>query len=346
MLCAVIGGHWQIPAETGSTNGLCWRQTCIQGKSEPCGKPEFVRVGGCFRIQVFPGSQRLSAASQSYVMPSTQTFEKDTQFMRLVRREPDVDLIVAALEIARDGQPDLEFEPTLMRIRSAVSEMTRPITLAGGDVKELHLLIEYLTEELNLRGDHDCFDEANASYINCVVESGRGIPITLSLIYMAVANELGIALKGVAAPAHFLTQLQTDSGLLYIDPFRRGHVMKERECVQWLHDITELPKPDLQASLKPTTERRIVIRMLSNLKALFGNAERWRSAWRVQQRLALLSPSSYREKRDLAILTLRAGRPGEALNLLHECSVVCDPAERPVIQQNLKEARRAAPSFN
>ena len=65
-----------------------------------------------------------------------------------------------------------------------------------------------------------------------------------------------------------------------------------------------------------------------------------------QKRLALLSPSSYREKRDLAILSLRAGRPGEAISQLESCIAVCSPEERPVLQQQLKEARRETPLYN
>ena len=78
--------------------------------------------------------------------------------MRLVRRETDVDLVIAALEISRDAQPDLDFEPTLQRIRTAVSELTRPIALAGDEVAELNLLIEYLTDQLNLHGHDDSYE--------------------------------------------------------------------------------------------------------------------------------------------------------------------------------------------
>jgi regulator of sirC expression with transglutaminase-like and TPR domain len=281
-----------------------------------------------------------------HFMPTLQQFEKDEQFMRLVRREGDIDLVTAALEIARDGQPDLEFEPTLTKIRKAVSELTRPIAMADDEVSELNLLVEYLTEELNLHGHNDSFDSAECSYLNCVMESGRGIPISLSVIYMAVANELGIPLIGVAAPSHFLTQLQTDREVLYVDAFRRGHIMNERECVQWLHELTELPMAEIWPTLKPTNERRIMVRMLNNLKAVFGNNDEWASAWRVQQRLALLSPGSYREKRDLAILSLRAGRGGEAVTQLESCIAVCSPEERPQLQQYLREAVKEAPRYN
>ena len=279
-------------------------------------------------------------------MSALQQFEKDEQFMRLVRRESDVDLVVAALEIARDGQPELDFEPTLQTIRTAVTELTRSVALAGNDRKELELLIRYLTDELNLHGHYESFDSSDCSYLNRVIETGRGIPITLSVVYMAVANELGIPLAGVSAPSHFLTQLQTDSAVLYIDPFRRGHIMDETECVEWLHELTELPSAELRPMLKPTSERKIIIRLLNNLKALFGGRDEWSSAWKVQKRLALLSPGSYREKRDLAILSLRAGRPGEAISQLESCIAVCSPEERPVLQQQLKEAHRAAPLYN
>ncbi len=279
-------------------------------------------------------------------MSTLHQFEKDEQFIRLVRREDDIDLVVAALEIARDAQPNLDFEPTLQKIRTAVGELTRPIAMAGDDRSELKLLVEYLTSELNLHGHPDSFDSPNSSYLNHVLEHGRGIPISLSVVYMAVANELGIPLTGVAAPSHFLTQLQTDSGPVYVDAFRGGVMMSEDECTEWLRALTELPLSEIRPTLKPTTERKIVVRMLNNLKSHFGSTDQWTAAWKVQRRLALLSPGSYREKRDLAIITLRAGRPGEAINLLDDCVSVCIPEERQLLQQYLKDARRAAPQFN
>ena len=279
-------------------------------------------------------------------MSVLRQFEKDEQFMRLVRRQHDVDLVVAALEIARDGQPDLEFDKPLRQIRSAVSELTRPIAMAGDENSELRLLIEYLTEQLNLHGHYDSFNTADSSYLNCVLETGRGIPISLSVIYMAVANELGIPLAGVAAPHHFITQLQTDHQTLYIDPFRDGHIMNEAECILWLEELTELPGSQIRPTLKPASERHIIARMLNNLKAHFGGRDQWQAALQVQQRLTLLNPGSYREKRDLAILSLKAGRPGEAMTLLDDCVAVCAPEDRPILQQYLSEAKRELPKYN
>jgi regulator of sirC expression with transglutaminase-like and TPR domain len=279
-------------------------------------------------------------------MSFSQLFEHDQQFMRLVRRETDVDLVTAALEIARDGQTELAFEPTQRRLQRSIARLTHPVTQAGSDLEELKLLIRHMTEELNLHGDEDCYSEPETSYINRVLETGRGIPISLSLIYLNVANELGIPLEPIAAPSHFLTRLQTDSGNLYIDAFDHGRIMEEPECLAWLHAITERPISELRRSLKRVDERTIMIRMLNNLKALFGNREMWVSAWRVQCRLSALIPGSYRERRDHAILTLRAGRPGEALDLIERCLSVCPADERPVLSQHLTLAKRQVPDCN
>lgn len=122
--------------------------------------------------------------------------------------------------------------------------------------------------------------------------------------------------------------------------------MDETECLAWLHEITELPVAEIRRSFKPADERTIMIRMLHNLKALFGNQERWLCAWRVQCRLSMLIPGSYRERRDHAILTLRAGRPGEAMDLLQSCLNVCPDDERPILNQHLLQAKRDVPHCN
>ncbi|MCA9059052.1 MAG: transglutaminase family protein [Planctomycetaceae bacterium] len=279
-------------------------------------------------------------------MTAIHPFEHDIQFMRLVRRELDVDLVTAALELARDGQADVDFDAVRRQLRQIVARLTHPITQAGSDIEELRLLVRFLTEELNLHGDEDCYSNAESSYLNCVLTTGRGIPISLSLIYLAVANELGIPLEPIAAPAHFLTRLPTDHGNLYIDAFGRGRIMDEQECVEWLHDVTELPVSEIRHSLRPVDERAIVLRMLNNLKSLFGNRRQWGAAWRVQSRISMLIPGSYRERRDLAVLAVRAGRAGEAMTLLQRCLAVCPAEDRQMLKSQLDQATREVPQWN
>jgi regulator of sirC expression with transglutaminase-like and TPR domain len=279
-------------------------------------------------------------------MSFAEDFLKDEQFLRLVRREPDVDLVTVALELARDGQPDLDFAPPREVLHRAISRLTHPVTQAGSDLEELKLVVRYMTEELCLHGEDSGLPDPDAHYLPSVLRTGRGIPISLSLIYLHVANELGIPLEPVGAPARFLTRLATDGGNLYVDAFDHGRILDEQECIELIRGLSGLPAAEVRRSLRRVDERAIVIRMLQNLKAVFGRHEQWIPAWRVQCRLRLLSPGSWRERRDHAVLTFRAGRYGEAISLLEQELAVCPGEDRNFLQNHLRQARKLLPDCN
>ena len=280
------------------------------------------------------------------LMPFSDDFLRDEQFLRLVRREPDVDLVTVALELARDSEQNLDFAPSLDVLHRAVSRLTHPVTQAGSDLEEIKLLVRYMTEELCLHGEDPGLPDPDAHYIHNVLRNGRGIPISLSVVYLHVANELGIPLEPISAPARFLTRLPTDSGNLYIDAFDQGRILDEAECIGLIRELSGLPASEIRRSLRPADERAVVIRMLQNLKAVFGQHEQWVPAWRVQCRLRLLNPGSWRERRDHAVLTLRAGRYGEAIELLERELAVCPSEDRPFLQNHLRQARKLLPGCN
>lgn len=280
------------------------------------------------------------------LMPFFDHFQRDVQFLRLVHREPDVDLVTIALEIARDSEQNLDFAPSLDILHRAVSRLTHPVTQAGSDLEEIKLLVRYMTEELCLHGEDSGLPDPDAHYIHNVLRNGRGIPISLSVVYLHVANELGIPLEPVCAPVRFLTRLNTDHGNLYIDAFDQGRILDEPECIGLIRQLSGLPASEVRRSLRRADERAVVIRMLQNLKTIFGRHEQWVDAWRVQCRLRMLSPGSWRERRDHAVLTLRAGRYGEAIELLEQELKVCPGEDRPFLQNHLRQAQKLLPGCN
>lgn len=279
-------------------------------------------------------------------MSLVENFSRDEQFLRLVRRETDVDLVTAALEIARDRQPDLQFGPVRDLLQRAVSRLTHPVTQAGSDLEELKLLVRYMTEELGLHGEAAYLSDPGSHFLHRVLETGRGIPISLSVLYLYVANELGIPLQPISTPARFLTRLQTDAGNLYVDAFDQGRILTEPECIGLIRTITGAPASEVRRFLRPADERSIVIRMLQNLKTVYGSQEQWGAAWRVQCRLKMLLPASWRERRDHAILTLRSGRVGQAIALLQQGLSDCPAEDRLFLENHLQQAKRMLPECN
>jgi len=271
-------------------------------------------------------------------MPSEPSYACDAEFLKLFTRRPDVDLTLVALELARDAQPELDFRPTLEWIDERGRELSGAVARARTEADTLRLLGECLAERHGIAGDPSCFDRPESSFLNRVIETGHGLPITLSVLYMAVAERVGIDLRGAAAPRHFLTRYESVGGTLFVDAFGRGRVLSQQECVRWLCGITGLTKTDVRSALKPASPRTIVIRMLNNLKALYAQQDNWPAAWMVQHRLTALQPCSYQERRDLALISLRANRPGPAIDLLQSCLRTCPEEEKETLKLHLLEA--------
>lgn len=273
-------------------------------------------------------------------------FHNDTEFRKLLMRSSDVDLIVLALELARDAQPQLDFNHTLEWISRRAEEVRSHLVRARNDRAMLRELSRCLSGTHGLHGDKEAYQRSESSYINRVIETGVGIPISLSLVYVAVAQRAGVELEGVAAPMHFLTRLESIEGPLFVDAFHQGEVLSYDECCSWLESLSGLEPEEIENALEPAQPREVVIRMLNNLKALQVKQEQWDQVWHVQRRLAALHPGAYEHRRDLALIGIKANHPGAAIDLLEACLKTCSAQDRPILQGHLLAAERLLADWN
>jgi regulator of sirC expression with transglutaminase-like and TPR domain len=274
------------------------------------------------------------------------TFAADEEFAKLLVRQDDVDLEVAALELARDRCPSLDFGDTLKWFDARAQELAGPMARADNEQDMLESLAGCLSGSHGLTGSAEAFRSVEGSFLSDVIASGRGIPISLSLIYMAVARRLKIRLEGVAAPVHFLCRLDAPAGPLFVDAFSSGRVMELDECLAWLNQLTGLTHEQLVPALSPAQPRQIIQRMLNNLKALYIDQENWKPALSVQQRLTLLEPASYAQRRDLALVTLKAGHPDRALGMLQSCAKSAPSDDLVALEKLIDQARSDLAAWN
>jgi regulator of sirC expression with transglutaminase-like and TPR domain len=273
-------------------------------------------------------------------------FQHDNEFRKLLAYESDVDLTLVALEVARDAQPHLDFEHTLDWIAKRGHELRGHLARAKNDRAMLRELSRCLSGTHGLHGDKEAFHRAESSYINRVIETGVGIPISLSLVYVAVAQRAGVDLEGVAAPMHFLSRLETIEGPLFVDAFHQGEVLSYDECCSWLESLSGLSQEQIESALEPARPRDVVVRMLNNLKALQVRQEQWEQVWNVQRRLVALHPAEYEQRRDLALIAIKTNRPGPAVDLLERCLKTCSSAEKTSLLGHLRTAERLLAALN
>jgi regulator of sirC expression with transglutaminase-like and TPR domain len=267
-------------------------------------------------------------------MDFSNDFSADTEFLKLLSRQEDqVNLTTAALELARDAYPDLSFATVLSWIEDRAAELRGPMTRAGSDEAILGELSECLALHHGIVGSREIFEQADGSFLNRVIEQKTGIPISLSVLYMAVAKAAGIDLLGVGAPGHFLTRYETFDTPLFVDAYAGGTILTYAECAQRLETTQGVPHDEVRQAIEPVGPRLIIIRMLNNLKTLYAKQGEWQACWKVQHRLLALQPSLYGQRRDWGVISLKAGRPGPALEMLEACLKTCPAEDKDFLEQ-------------
>jgi regulator of sirC expression with transglutaminase-like and TPR domain len=168
-------------------------------------------------------------------------------------------------------------------------------------------LHEFLFEEEGLLGDTDDYYSTANSYLPAVLQTKRGMPITLSLIYKVVAERLGLRAWGVGLPGHFMVGLEVEDTTMLIDPFTGGRVLTVDEA----HGrMQEMLGPDVEWSdelLAPVSNRHWLTRILQNLLHTFGNSGHFADVAAVLELEMLLWPDREQLQRDLALVLARCG---------------------------------------
>jgi regulator of sirC expression with transglutaminase-like and TPR domain len=150
------------------------------------------------------------------------------------------------------------------------------------------------------------------SYLPAVLDSTRGLPITLSLIYKIVGERAGLTIRGVGLPGHFCAGVEMPEGLCIIDTFYSGRVLNEEEALERMQDTYG---PDVtwhDDLLKPVTHRHWLTRMMQNLLHTFSEKDRLHDVAAMLEMELILWPEQTHLQRDLALVLARIGQADTA----------------------------------
>jgi regulator of sirC expression with transglutaminase-like and TPR domain len=237
-------------------------------------------------------------------------------FASLVAEDASFSLLEAAISIAQDEYPRLDPQSVLAEIDALADRLRRRIPADAVALQRLRFLNRYFFQELGFAGNvNDYYDPRN-SYLHKVLSTRRGIPITLALLYIEIASQIGLEARGVSFPGHFLVKLRVHTGSQHgevvIDPFT-GHSLSRDELderlqpyrrQQGLEGDFEVP---LGLFLQSAPARDVVARLLRNLKEIHRTAQDWPRLVAVQQRLVILLPDVWEEQRDRGLAYAELG---------------------------------------
>lgn len=244
-------------------------------------------------------------------------------FASLVQIDEDLPLLEAAASLAQDEEPGLDVQQVLEDVDRMLKRVRSRLGQEADDLTRLAVLNQVFFKELGFGLNANDYYAPENSYLQEVLRTRRGIPISLAVIWLELAQGLGLRADGVSFPGHFLVKVALEAGLVVIDPANgqslgvdslaeRLAPFRDEADRQAGADLDEGETP-LGLYLQACPPRDLLARMLRNLKEIFRSQEDWPRMLAVTQRLVVLLPHDMAERRDRGLVHAELGHAGEAL---------------------------------
>ena len=249
----------------------------------------------------------------SYSVPSPLEY-----FAALVQSDADFPLLEAAISLAQDEYPELDVQQVLGEVDQLLARLKRRVPADAVPLLKLRAVNQFFFRDLSFRGNVNNYYDPDNSYVNVVLRTRCAIPISLAVLWLELAQGMGLAARGVGFPGHFMVKVNLPRGQVVIDPLDGQSLSREQLAERLepfrrrsgLVDEFEVP---LGLYLQATPPRDIVARMLRNLKEIHKTQKDWPRLIAVQDRLIVLLPQAWAEYRDRGLAHAELGHASQAV---------------------------------
>jgi len=199
------------------------------------------------------------------------------------KQSKEKDLLEGCLLIARYQYPDMNDESVRKIVNKIKKDVWIEINSGQTALEKTKIINHVLFDIYNFTSNKANFHAPPNNYINQVFETKKGNPLTLCIVYIIIAQSLGIPIYGVNLPEHFIlaytdAENMVNEGkqidpknqkvLFYINPFSKGSIFSKQEIDSFLQQLGLEKKPQFYS---PCTTTDILIRMLNNLMFSYKN---------------------------------------------------------------------------
>ncbi len=224
----------------------------------------------------------------------------------------EIPLAETALWIAAESRPQIDVSGRLEEIH-ALSERIRPAIVGAQSMRRrVESLNRAFFHEEGFKGNSADYANPLNSFLDSVLDTRRGIPITLAILYLEVADRLGLPGAGVGFPGHFLTKVCDEHEEIIVDPFF-GRILSREDCKELLRKTAGNKESFAPELLDPTPTPEILQRVLRNLKLLYTARKQFEQALTCSDRILLLAGDDLSELRDRGLIYRQLECTGPAL---------------------------------
>lgn len=238
-------------------------------------------------------------------------------FASLVQSDEHFPLLEAAASLAQDEYPELDVQQVLGDVDQLLAKLKRRIPADASALQRLRLLCQFFFKDMGFAGNVNNYYDPDNSHLNVVLRTRHGIPISLAVIWLELAQGIRLPAVGVGFPGHFLLKLSLSQGQVVIDPLN-GSSLSQSDLLERLepftqqHGLVDEFQAPLGLYLQAASPRDIVARMLRNLKEIHHAQEDWPRLLATLNRLIVLLPESWPEWRDRGLVHAELGEHDKA----------------------------------
>lgn len=262
-------------------------------------------------------------------------------FSRLVR-SPIVPLGEACLVLAAHlGHPQA-VETGLRALEALTDNTADAIGLSGDGPPDLDRIVHHLFTTLGFVGDADVYYDVRNSMLPDVLQRRIGIPISLGVVLIEVAQRLDVVATGVGMPGHFLVG-DGATPTRWIDTFDHGRWLDAQGAEQRFRAVHGMTATFDPAFLAPTPRPQILARVLANLAGIFrtiGDPTLLLRALELRSDIPGVGLAP-RAQVELAEAYVAVGRVDAALEVLMALGQRVDPRRREVLETRMALLRAA-----
>jgi regulator of sirC expression with transglutaminase-like and TPR domain len=268
-------------------------------------------------------------------------------FAALVQSDEHFPLLEATISLAQDEYPELDVQQVLGEVDQLLARLKRRIAPDAAPLQCLRILNQFFFRDLGFGGNVNDYYDPDNSYLNVVLRTRRGIPISLAVLWIELAQALGLSARGVGFPGHFMVKVNLPKGQVVIDPFTGQSLSREElserlEPYQRRSGLVDDFEAPIGLYLQATPARDIIARMLRNLKEIHKTQQDWQRLIAVQDRLIVLLPQAWGEYRDRGLAHASHGNAAKAVADLETYLVHAEEAfDIDAVADRVAELRRA-----
>ena len=253
-----------------------------------------------------------------------------------------LDLVEAALTLSRLRRAEpIDLAPFRQHVATMAAELADLVRRRGASPEQL---AEIVARSYGYRGDSESYDDLQNADLVRVIERRKGLPVALSILYLALARQQGWAAEGLAFPAHFLIRIGIDGARHVVDPFHAGAVRDAAELRGLLRQVMG-PEAELAPQhFDPVSDRDVLLRLENNARLRLSQREDWAAAAQSVDRMLAIAPARAELLFEAGQLAARLDKRRAAIaafeSFLAQPAQRTDPALRRRAEALLQELRR------